>query len=1267
MITKNTEIDGKLWLAGRGNRKARIMIVAPCVTPDEAATEQDIGFGKKMPKTPRMLDSEYGLYLQNVALKGGIKIEDCYYTTIIKYLPENKAHITKPSKTMLDAAWSYIEEEIEKIKPDIIVCAGKVAFDCFVDFKVKESDIYGAWFFNKKYNARLYMIPHLSNLMKQEKHERFVTDFQAIKKMLDALEGIVVDKLPINYSVIHNADELSAFVDKMEEECWPVFSVDCEWEGHQHVDGKLRSLQLAWTPTDAVYIRFMDDALNYAFDISYEEAGKILGRYLNRPYVKYIGHHISADLMWMSYWLKLDWYQKAMFDTEFAQQCVDESMDLGLDALALRYTDLGKYDWDLIWWRKNNPDKRGDGYGQVPDDILIPYAIKDVITVFRAWPILENKLKLQDLTKYYRDIHNPFVTDVFTFFGLKGLPIDRKKMDEMRDLYNWAKRELEIDFQSTMTKEAEDILCARLEELGLEGVYDRVYGQVSVGMVEEARNYLKQAVGVENWVNIEPVFEHYLVAPNFNIRSKPQMQRWLFEVKKYTPVKSTANKAAGMPSVDWEKIAKYPPEKQALFTPASDTQTLDILAAKYGDNTIRQLLQLNSVGNICKAFLRESDVDDEGNLVKENGLHYWLSSADAVHLNHSTTETGRPRSWNPNVLNWPSYINAKLGAGITSIIKNRAEKGQLPEKFAKYANIKAKEFPTIRSVCMARPGWCIVEADYQTAEMRGLAFIAEDRELMRMILEPDDCFAMVKPDCIPDGIDPEDCVVRIKFPDYVQYPNDKDKFLMTYSADNEIKATFTEDQLLRDSDGNIVHPRQDMHWQVCELSRHTCRETMNKKKDRGAAKVVNFCLAANTSVKVQTEEGEITNKFIQDVLITDRVFDGTQWVKHGGVVFTGNKLVINYFDIEATPDHIIWVRSKNKAVPMCFLDAIIAFEKPYGYDGFNFNTKLRIVSEHKHYYKPVDVNASMDTWHKYSDKAISVLQRRDEIQKMNHSLIMRHLNLRWIFSVKNRVYVQPTYTITDAGEHNRFTVVSAYCRPIVVANSSSYGGTATSIARKIEADTGVKPTEDEAQALLDAVEQRQPRATIFFKEMERAPIEQGFLRAASGRIRHCHVLANTGKYSKERESQLTALGRECRNYKMQESVGSSASRACVEMVKFFIKFSKSHGLQGYPFVCLYDSIVVHCPCNERSLWQKALDLYMNLSNGWKYGPNILRYPTDCELNAGWSTKPSGEFKDNLHDENWEPLPDNLKPVEALVDSMIAFYTEFPEQSVYNKE
>ena len=67
--------------------------------------------------------------------------------------------------------------------------------------------------------------------------------------------------------------------------------------------------------------------------------------------------------------------------------------------------------------------------------------------------------------------------------------------------------------------------------------------------------------------------------------------------------------------------------------------------------------------------------------------------------------------------------------------------------------------------------------------------------------------------------------------------------------------------------------------------------------------------------------------------------------------------------------------------------------------------------------------------------------------------------------------------------------------------------------------------------LLDAVEARQPRATEFFHEMERVPEESGLLIAKSGRRRHCHVLArDSGIGYRERHSQISALGRECRNF-----------------------------------------------------------------------------------------------------------------------------------------
>lgn len=679
VLWRNAKINGKTWVAGFGKKPADVMFVSPVISEEEAAEQVRVGFDRYMPRTPRHTDNGQWQILKTWALAAGVDIDDCYVTSLVKYLPDDRRHRTRPLKTMVEAGMEIFRNEVRKVKPKIIVCLGKLVFDLIHSERLKESDIYGAWIYSKEFNCLLYPMLHISQALKPEKKERWMMDFRALRRQLDALStSALPEKEEREYIVIHNSSELIDLVMRLEKENATLLSVDCEWHGSQHVDGKLRSLQICWAKGKAAYIRFMDDQLNYAFDVSYKEAGKILGLWVDRPDVKYIGHHLSVDLTWMSYWLGVQWYGKGVFDSEFVTQCCDEAADLGLDALALRYTTFGKYDLDLIRWKKANPHKADDGYGLIPDEILIPYALKDVDTVMHSYEPLTAWMEKQGLTKYYNEICNPFAVDVFTYWCLKGIPVDKGKLDEMRDLYNWAKGEMDKDFRSAIVVEAKELLRDKLEKAGqaaekaaeiVNVVCDLVFNddrasytalcpgneEAGLGNVDTARSLLKRMAGAKGWTSVAPAFDHLLQSPSFNIRSNLHMIRWLFDVKGYTPVKSTKNAAEGIPSVDWQKILAYPPEKQATFTPAVDKGTLEILARRYDDKLLDQLLEFNAVGNLCKAFLKPADIDPEtGEQVKENGIAYWLASDGKIHLNHSTTETGRPRSWNPNILNWPS-------------------------------------------------------------------------------------------------------------------------------------------------------------------------------------------------------------------------------------------------------------------------------------------------------------------------------------------------------------------------------------------------------------------------------------------------------------------------------------------------------------------------------------------------------------------------------------------------------------------------------------
>ena len=216
-----------------------------------------------------------------------------------------------------------------------------------------------------------------------------------------------------------------------------------------------------------------------------------------------------------------------------------------------------------------------------------------------------------------------------------------------------------------------------------------------------------------------------------------------------------------------------------------------------------------------------------------------------------------------------------------------------------------------------------------------------------------------------------------------------------------------------------------------------------------------------------------------------------------------------------------------------------------------------------------------------------------------------------------------------------------------MSNSSAYGASAGSLERKIESDTGVKPDEGTGDKGLEAIAERQPRATEFLAEMARVPKEKGFYRAASGRIRHCLMhKAGSGVGWRTRNSIESALGREMKNFPCQESVGATSARACNWLLKAYRKL----GLEARPMTCLYDSVVTLCPIGERHLVARLHEMFMSERNQWKYsdehGDRTLRYTIDNEFNWRWSTRPSKAEQAQLDDRNYLPATGKVRALEG---------------------
>jgi uracil-DNA glycosylase family 4 len=883
-LRQTRSVGGIRFLSGVGkDGLTRIMWIATSSLEEEHADSYALGSGPdalRIAEKPRYLKTAAGVQLKDLAASVGLDMDEHYYTAVVKWLLP-RAKRTKPSKKSLDAGRHLLEQEIAAHDPEIIVCLGKPAFDMLSGTKFKLHDIAGAWFQADLAGRtrRLYPMEEPQKLVaRPELLEQFRLDMVEIRRMLDRIDGVHVDHYPEKYEVIKTSTQLKEWVTRMQAGNYKLFSVDCEWHGRNHIDGELRSFQLCWAPGEACFIKFRDQKRKYTFDVSYKEAGEILQPLLNHPDVKYVGHHISADFPWMHTWLGLDWYDKAICDTEFAQQCVDENAPLGLERMAMAYTDMGRWDIDLTHWCKKNAKKVEDGYGYVPDEILEPYATRDVDGPFRCVPILISKMYNDiagpGLFTYYTTMLNEFVTNVFTSWCLWGLPIDQNRVDFLRDLYQWARKELDVEFREAIVEEAGKLLYLRLARRSGVAQGLQAYEQMEEMIQEEtpdvkgAHTLFKKIVGVENLREDQPVFDHWLNSPDFNVNSPDQVRRWLFQVKGYQPVKSTNQKEKGLPSMPWEKVMELPEDRQKDFKPSTDKQTIDILQSQHDDQILTFLRDFKDVGTVCKSFLGEAEKDEDGNLIKEKGIHAFIASSGNLHGMYSTTETGRPRSWQPNTLNLPGWVNKRIDGAIHKLVCKRYEQNRLPSAFEHLAEQVEKDgklkfvhkIPSIRSIVTMPDGWCITESDYQTAELRGWAYISGCQKMIDLIIKPDKNFARVKPEKMVD----EDCVCRLDYPEELaagMTEEEKEKYRMTYTVDGDVKATFTEDDLERDAEGNIVFYKQDLHWGLAEDTFLRIREVLNKKSNRSAGKTGNFSTAygatGNTlDRKIEADTGE---------------------------------------------------------------------------------------------------------------------------------------------------------------------------------------------------------------------------------------------------------------------------------------------------------------------------------------------------------------------------------------------------------------------------
>lgn len=516
-----------------------------------------------------------------------------YATNVCRFLPPGR-------QTTLKATWvkecaHFLFQEIQIVKPKFILLLGADAVKAlFPGESLKR--VRGA--FIRKNGAHVFAtVNPAAVLRKPEMMPGFMDDLRLFVET--ANRGAPPKPQPTQYWYIDNQERLDSAVDQLVANGVTHLAMDCEWAGRDFKTGTLRSIQMSWAPGRALVIRLRDDNQKECFSPNRFAALSALKRLIYRPGVKIIGHYFRADLPWLVEFGLTDLIKYFHFDTMLVNHLLQENAQHDLNSLVMRFSDLGRYDLELKNWIKEHYPKgldEFDGYGTIPDRILLPYAARDADGTFRAYAELDRQLNdpaNKELRKLYYDVvHN--VTEAILEIEMSGLHADPDRMRRMSFQYADKRNEL-------VTK-------------------------LRAGIGDDA----------------------------FNFRSPRQVQTLLFDKLGLTPIKTTKAhdfKAWG----DFERELG-----KDITQASTDRESLGILATQNPNiSAINRLRDIKFIDQICKNFLRPptsvgDHYSDENDEQFTDGLISLVHKDQRIRSRISQlTTTGRWRSFDPNLQNIP--------------------------------------------------------------------------------------------------------------------------------------------------------------------------------------------------------------------------------------------------------------------------------------------------------------------------------------------------------------------------------------------------------------------------------------------------------------------------------------------------------------------------------------------------------------------------------------------------------------------------------------
>ena len=576
--SRKLEIIDSPKLSGVGPSRVKIMFVGEA--PGQTEDEEGVPF-----------IGTSGQVLSDVLNELGFDRDKAYITNAVKCATTDQNQ--KPQKKEITCCRPFLAEEIARVNPNVICCLGGVAMEAVLkrsgitklknnvfkskEFKTKVVPVFHPAYILRNPSAYTDFYKGIELAIAESKKKGPVTQGDIKTKHMDAAKPAQIDK------VLTALEGVDAFV------------YDLETTSLDYRVAKILCIALSWQIGLGVTIQWDS--------FSDEQMDRLKKIFLSKKLK--IGHNLKYDIhVIRANGVKV---RGPYFDTLPAMALVDENVrDKGLEALTLRYTNIGEYWQPLDEYKKQyckeNKLKLEDfNYGMIPYEILVEYAQYDADVTYRLYKLFTKEMKRQNLYEFFLKYTIPFFRIILKM-EYKGIAVDREQLMGLANEYKQQVEDTRKEiFDNPTVKKYNKIKTKRASKVLIDKWED---SKVLKGRYDKSEAYVA--------ARIKPI------DTTFNPGSTLQLREVLYDILRL-PVAKKTDKGS----------------------PSTDEETLNFLARDHDVDLCKQILNHRKVTKFLATYIEST---------------YEKSAIDGrIHpsyLQHRAV-TGRLSSANPNFQNIP--------------------------------------------------------------------------------------------------------------------------------------------------------------------------------------------------------------------------------------------------------------------------------------------------------------------------------------------------------------------------------------------------------------------------------------------------------------------------------------------------------------------------------------------------------------------------------------------------------------------------------------